>query len=54
MLHERASHAEYDDRLVALRRLPEPRVNDGEARRGDPATGASTHVLALRLSRGAK
>jgi hypothetical protein len=57
MLRERAPHAEYDARLVALKRFPEPPLDDGEARRGDRATGGVdllAHVLALWMSRKGK
>jgi hypothetical protein len=53
-LRERAPHAAYDERLVTLKRFPEPPAHAGEARRGDRATGGVdllAHVLALWLSR---
>jgi hypothetical protein len=54
ILRERAPHAAYDERLLAVKKLPEPPVNPNELRGQERATGGMdllAHALALWLSR---
>jgi hypothetical protein len=53
-IRDRAPHAAYDERLLAVRKPPEFPVDPGEPRPGDPATSGIdllAHALALWLSR---
>jgi hypothetical protein len=54
MIRERAPNAAYDERLLAVKRFPEPAKDPGDARGSDLATGGVdllAHVLGLWLTR---